>query len=240
MRQLKAEGIKLTSTRLPGTLVLVAAAFVALVALASMLTRGEADLRLDDLLGAAAPASFFVFVLGLLGLTGEYRHRTLTPTYAAQPRRTRVYLAKLLVLAMTGVVTAVLALLAAWVLALVGSAVSGDPLVTDGAWGVAVRTVFLFAGMSLLGVGVGAVIRNELAAVVGGLVYLFIIESLVTGLAPAVGKWLVFSSGTGFASGAGDASGQLAWWLGGLVFAAYTVVALSAGVVVSRRVDITA
>ncbi len=240
MRQSKAEAIKLTSTRLPLTLVLVATGFVALVALASMLTRGDADLRLTDLLGVAAPASVFVFVLGLLGLTGEYRHRTLTATYAAQPRRTRVYLAKLLALAITGVVTAILALLAASVLALVGSVVSGDPLLTDGAWGVAVRTIVLYAGMSLLGVGVGAVTRNELAAVVGGLVYLFIIESLVTGLAPAVGKWLVFSSGTGFASGAGEASGQLVWWLGGLVFAAYTIVALSAGVVVSRRVDIAA
>ena len=238
MRQIKAEAIKLTSTRLPVTLVLVAAAFVALVALASMLTRGDADLRLTDLLGAAAPASFFVFVLGLLGLAGEYRHRTLTPTYAAQPRRARVYVAKLLVLAITGVVTAVLALLAASVLALLGSAVSGEPLLTEGAWGVAVRTIILYAGMSLLGIGVGAVVRNDLAAVVGGLVYLFIIESLVTGLAPAAGKWLVFSSGTGFASAAGEASGQLVWWLGGLVFTAYTIVALSAGVVVSRRVDI--
>lgn len=240
MRQIKAEAIKLTSTRLPGTLVLVATAFVALVALASMLTRGEADLRLDDLLGAAAPASFFVFVLGLIGLTGEYRHRTLTPTYAAQPRRARVYFAKLLVLAIAGVATAVLALLAASLVALLGSAVSGDPLLAEGAWGVAVRTIFLFAGMSLLGVGVGAVVRNELAAVVGGLVYLFIIESLVTGLAPAVGKWLVFSSGTGFASGAGEASGQLVWWLGGLVFTAYMIVALGAGIIVSRRVDIAA
>ena len=237
MRQLRSELLKLSTIRLPLTLVAVTAGFVGLITAVTILV-GDGPHELTDLLGGAAAASFFVFVLGLLALTGEYRHGTLTPTYTAVPRRARVYLAKLGALALAGLITAALALLAAWLVALVATAAVDAELVGGDVWGLVARTLLLYAGMSLLGVGIGAIVRIELAAVVGGLVYLFIAESLLTSLAPSVGRWLVFTSGTAFATGGAATDARLAWWTAGLVFVAYLLAALVAGLIVTLRSDI--
>ena len=58
-------------------------------------------------------------VLGVLIITGEYRHKTVTPTFLAEPRRGRVVTAKLGIGFGAGIVMGALTMLAGLVLGLV-------------------------------------------------------------------------------------------------------------------------
>jgi hypothetical protein len=60
----------------------------------------------------------------------------------------------------------------------------------------------------LIGVGVGAIIRNHVAAIVGSPVWFLIVEQLVVKLHPAAGKWLPFGA-SGSLTGSIDAGGDL-------------------------------
>lgn len=118
-RALRAEVLKLRSTRL---LVGLSAGALALVLLGVALTLGfEGQQGTPELTGEEGVRSvlsqvgggwIFTLILGVLGMTGELRHGTLTPTFLATPRRGRVLAAKLAVYAGVGVVVTALCALA--------------------------------------------------------------------------------------------------------------------------------
>lgn len=127
-------------------------------------------------------ATLFTLVLGIIGITQEYRHRTATPTFLTTPVRWKVIVAKLVTYLLVGVVFAVIAAIfvyaetAIWVGANGGSVpLSGDNLtVLLGSTGAA-------ALYGLVGVGVGALVKNQVAAIVAALGYMFIVEGLLNG-----------------------------------------------------------
>jgi hypothetical protein len=95
----------------------------------------------------------------------------------------------------------------------------------------------LFAG---IGVGIGAIIRNPVGAVVGLCVWLLLIETTLIGNVPAAGKFAPRAS-AGALAGAiqtQNTANLLAPALGGLLLAAYTAAATSAGLAITQRRDI--
>jgi ABC-2 type transport system permease protein len=96
-----------------------------------------------------------------------------------------------------------------------------------------------------LGVGVGALVRNQVGAVVGSLVYLFVLENLLTIAKPLrdpVAKYGFGGVGNGL-TGTGDPTADhppLDQVPAGLLLAAYCAVFLIAGIVVTKRRDVTA
>jgi hypothetical protein len=101
-----------------------------------------------------------------------------------------------------------------------------------------VAAVALFA---LLGVGLGALVRDQVAAVVGLLVYLFVAEPIVTRI-PALQDWTVFLPGPSASALTGiTLSDQdfLPPWQGGVVLAVYAVAAAASGLWRTTRVDLT-
>ena len=113
-------------------------------------------------LSLASNASILTIVLGIIGTTQEYRHRTATPTFLVTPRRGRVVGAKLLAYGLVAIPMGLLIVLADVLVVEVyagarGSApsLSGDNLrVLAGAW--AALVVY-----AVIGVGVGALLKNQ-------------------------------------------------------------------------------
>jgi ABC-type transport system involved in multi-copper enzyme maturation permease subunit len=187
-----------------------------------------------------ANASVLLLILGVIGMTQEYRHRTATPTFLTTPRRGRVVIAKLIAYALAAVPFALLVLAVNVLVAVVYAGARGaapalneDNLRTLGASGL-VLVVF-----TLIGVGVGALLRNQVGAIVGALVYLYVVEpiiSSISAIAPAY-KWLpggaVQAITTDF-----QAPDLLEPWQGGLLLLGYGLVAALLGTLLAVRRDV--
>ena len=188
----------------------------------------------------AGNASILTLVLGIIGMTQEYRHRTATPTFLVSPRRGRVVAAKLIAYLVAGIPFAVIACLVDVLVVLVYAGARGDAPSLGGdnlqvLAGAAVSVV-LYA---VIGVGVGALFRNQVGAIVGSLVYLFVIENIISGIGAISGvyKWL-----PGGASAALTATTQgpdlLNQWQGGVVLLAYALVFSVVGTLLAVRRDV--
>lgn len=190
----------------------------------------------------AGGAQTLVAVLAAVGVTGEFRHRTATGTFVTTPRRSLVIAAKLI---FYGVVGAVYALVCVAVVAAVawpwlGARGIDLTLVGNGVPGTLAGVVASVALFALLGVGLGALLRDQVATVVGLLVYLFVAEPVVTRI-PALGDWTIYLPGPA-ANGLTRTTLTDQVFLepleGGLVLAGYVVAAAVAGVWVTSRRDL--
>jgi ABC-2 type transport system permease protein len=248
-RAFASELLKLRTTRTFYALVASAVlATLAVAVLGAALGRwGPMDVPPgEDLAGAAFFGLMFALVLGLLAVTTEFRHGTIAPTLLAVPDRGRLMVAKvaahLVAGLVLGLVTVLLDLLAVEAILAVRGIESGTSLGEAVRWsaGTAV-TAALLAG---IGVGVGALIRNQVGALVGGFAWLFLIEPLLTAI-PKVGDPIarfglggLIDGADGFVrEGGADVLGQVP---AGLLLAAYAALAAALGAALLRRRDVTA
>lgn len=134
----------------------------------------------------------FAIVLGILMMAGEFRHGTAVATFLTAPKRGSVLAAKL-TMAVTGgmlfmVISTGLSLLAGY-LVLLGFEDAASPsenLFLNTMLAAAVGGAVL----GVIGVAIGTLVRNQMLAIVGALVYLFIVDPLLLALWPDIGKWL--------------------------------------------------
>ena len=123
----------------------------------------------------ARQTAFVPAAIGTLAMTSEYRHRTVGVTFLSEPRRWRVLAAKLLAHGVAGAAYG-LVLAGTAAAALFGaSAVSGVTLGMPAADIAAIltRIALAMAAYTLLGIGLGALIRNQAAALVVVIGYLY-------------------------------------------------------------------
>lgn len=192
---------------------------------------------------ASGGANTLVAVLAAIGVTGEFRHRTATATFLATPRRWRVVAVKLAVYAAVGAGYAVICLLVVALVAwpwLGAKGIDMAPLGNGlpGAYAGVVADVTIFA---VLGVGLGALVRNQVATVVGLLVYRFVAEPIVTAV-PALSDWTAYLPGSASAALTQvslSTQDYLEPWLGGLVLAGYGLLLAFVGARVSMGRDVT-
>lgn len=183
----------------------------------------------------------FTLILGILGMTTEYRHMTITATLLAEPRRSRLVGAKMIAYLAAGFVYALVIIGVSLMIVVVLIAALGYSLTLPGldltrilAGGLLATTLY-----AILGLSVGALIKNQVAAIVGALVWIFLAEALLIQLLPQVGKWLP-GGAVGAMMGSSAASGRLLpVWGGALLFVAYIFVIAAAGVLLTERRDIT-
>jgi len=203
---------------------------------------------------AASIGYVFPLLIGTLMVTAEFRHHTLTPTFLATPRRGTVLWSKAIVGIGIGIVYALLALIAAvgpsaGFLAGFGQSTALDQSDT---WAMLGRIVIAFALWVLVGIGVGTLVRNQVAAVVIVLAFTQFVEPIarvagmfVNGLDDvlrflpgAASDALVGTSIYSATTGTGTGADQLDWWVGGLVLLGYAVVLIVLGHLTSWRRDV--
>lgn len=195
----------------------------------------------------------FTLVMGTLSVTGEFRYQTLTPTYLSDPRRGVVVAGKTAGQFVTGVAfglaTVIVATaIGAGLLAILGH---GTGLGESSIQRSLVLSPIALGLWAVIGVGLGALIRNQVAAIVVIIAFNQIVDPILRVALGALGgesvvKFLPTSAAEAMAGGglgslltAGGTSHALAWWGGGLVLLAYGIVFIVLGWVFTLRRDVS-
>jgi ABC-2 type transport system permease protein len=249
IRLIRAEFTKLTTTRLTYGMAAAMAAFAVLIVAASATgVEGAPPLSADSLPAfVAAPTKLLAgaaLLLGILGMTGEFRHQTVTQTFLITPDRGRVVAAKLVAYPLAAIALALATLAVTAAVAAGWLAAKGiTPSLLDARHGRALGHVLLGAVLTaglcgLVGVGVAALVRNQVAALVGTLVWVLVVEGLLMSLlhAPSLGKWLPSAAAAALTNQPGAHLSRLA---GALLLAGYALALALAGTRLVVRRDIT-
>jgi ABC-2 type transport system permease protein len=187
---------------------------------------------------AAGFTRLLVVVLGIRSVTDEFRHGTIVPSVLATPARRRLMTAKAITVGTAGLVFTVLAEVVMVGFAAVFIPSKGAELT------VASETVGALLGMAaagmlwgIIGVAIGALVRHQIPAIVGSLLWLLPgggIEELIRGRLGALGDYLPGNEGLALALGHSATA-----WLAGGILALYALVLMAAGSTVMRSRDIT-
>jgi hypothetical protein len=215
-----------------------------------VLTAGPSgSLHLDDpdllarSLGGAAAGEVIVLVLGILVLSQEFRFGTATATFLATPRRASVLAAKAAAVAIIGAAFGAASSVAVLGLAVTLIRARGGVLIWDrDVVEVLLAVVFVMGAFAVLGLALATVIRNHIAAIVGAVAWLFVVEQLLLGLYPSIGRWTPGGATAGalqLGRVATTRGALLPAWAAGLVLVAYAVALLLIGGRRIIRADIT-
>jgi ABC-type transport system involved in multi-copper enzyme maturation permease subunit len=206
IRLIRVELLKIRTTRTSYGLLATAAGLIALFSVLEASRAGtesgvgplDTASGLNAVITAGIWALLLAAVLGVTVASGEFRHSTATLTYLATPRRSRVLTAKAAAAACAGAVFGLVGYLIAAGAGLTFVAVRGyhvpvsDATIARYAAGYIIAAALLAA----VGVGLGSLIRSQLAAVIGVFVWTIVIESLVGGLFHGVQPYLPYTAAT--------------------------------------------
>jgi ABC-2 type transport system permease protein len=241
--QLRAELLKHRSTFTNSGLLLAMLGLVLLAVLLHGLTLPADRLnsasdqvevfRFGSLLGA-----LFAGLVGAMSITGEIHHGTIRPTFLITPRRGRVIAAKIVAGGLVGIVFGLVAVGVALGFGSAGLAARGIPITLDGsdytlmpAGGIAAAALW-----AAIGLGLGALLRNQVATLVAIFLWLFFVENLLIDFVPGAGR---FAPGAAAAAITGlDRETLLAPAYGALLLAVYAAASAAAGTIATLRRDV--
>ena len=211
----RSELLKIRTTRGWWAYLIVIVGLVGIGTAAEVGSRSEGErsgldfqLALVDLVGIA---SLLAIILGITIVTTEFRHGTITPTLLATPGRESVLLGKALAGVLVALFFAVLAFVVVVAIASIWVSIDGGELALAES-DVLERAGQTFLGVVLwllMGLAIGSVVHSQVAALVGTLVWLFLVETLLLGLltlldVEGLGEYLPFQALDGADGGGGD------------------------------------
>jgi ABC-2 type transport system permease protein len=203
----RTELLKLRTTRLAAGLLALAAGLTTLVALILSSGAGTGDSYIPALSSAEGLrailtntgfAMLVATVFGVTIATGEFRNQTVTDTYLDEPNRTRILVAKMVAAAVVGLLFGLVASVIATAVGVAVAAGKGYQIA------IGAGTIAAYAGGAVLacgllaavGVGVGALLRGQLPALIAVFVWVMAVEQVVGGVAPDAGRFLPFLAAT--------------------------------------------
>jgi ABC-2 type transport system permease protein len=194
-------------------------------------------------------AYLLTLVVGVMSIGSEYRHMTITSTFLSTPKRVHVMVAKVTSLLGIGVFYGLVFLLGSVGVGATTIAIKGFPPFPE--VGTITRTLalsLLVLGLwSLVGLGAGILIPNQVAAILIAVGAAWILEPLL-GLLLGLVSWgrtiaqYMPSQATSAMVGQVNASPDvvlLSWWAGALVLVAYAAVLAGIGSLLTVRRDVT-
>jgi ABC-2 type transport system permease protein len=146
----------------------------------------------DQMLKLGSVCCVAMLVLGIIGSGSDYRHKTIISAMLVAPRRGTLVVAKVIGIAVTGVLLSVLTFG-------LGLATIVVELSAHGFHHLPADTGHLFAGsviagtmFGVIGVALGYITRSTIAAIVGAVGWVLFAElAILHTLAPHLAKWLV-------------------------------------------------
>jgi ABC-2 type transport system permease protein len=238
---LRNEWLKLRTIRGPW-LLLAAALVLVVLGAGGLLINNPLDQRTQH--GAVAHlglVSMFPLLLGILAVSAEYRHRTITDTYLSTPKRSRVIAAKLGVYTLAGIGYGVLGALTVTATTAIWFAAKGAHFDWSDTefWRILGGGVLWNAAFAAIGVGVGALIRNMAGAIIAALAWLTLVEGLVGQLVGSdLSRWLPLSAGTALGRIPDAVRNGLPQWAAGLLLVGYAAAFAVAALTTSVRRDV--
>jgi ABC-2 type transport system permease protein len=185
--------------------------------------------------------TLFAALLGAMSFTAEIRHGTIRPTFLATPWRGRVVAAKVGASMLFG---AAFGLAACAIAAAVGTTALSfrgiDLQVDGGDYALLIAGGAAGAGLwAGIGVGLGAIVRNQVPALIGICAWLLFIEGLLVGDVADIAEVGRFAPGAAAAALSGqDPDTLLAPAAGFLALALYAAVSTLGGVLATERRDV--
>ena len=247
-RTILSEWIKLRTILAHKILVLAAVAFplviVTLAATFGDVAEGPDSVEMAEfILGVCVVTAMLVGVVTVIGLTSEYTHNTIRPTYAATPARPKVLTSKLIVSSAIAVVLGVVAVFGTW---LSGSTIfnsrGGETSISDPkVMTILISTVILAVLVTWFGFGIGLLLRNSPASVSLLLLWPLLIENLIRVFLSLVGsegaaKYLPYQAAISAATANPD-PGDLGRPGGQILFACVGAALIGIGVWLDGRRD---
>ena len=243
IRLVRAELVKLSTTRLFLWLGLLIVALSGFVTTITILSTDELSLATLDqqrsLAQFAAVGAIIALIVGIVLAAGEYAHGTIAHTFLVSPVRPRVVAAKLIAGAIVGVLVTGFAELVTWTIAAAWISGRSVPFLLDSRPVLDTYLGILGAGAlaAVLGVGLGAVLRRQTAAIVIALIWLLVGEPVLS-----IAGIQEYAPGHAFAAVAvaGERSSELlGLWPGLLVALVYGMAFAAAGAVAMERTDVS-
>jgi ABC-2 type transport system permease protein len=193
--QIRAELLKLRTTRTTIALILAMIALILLFTLLDGLLTHPGGLasRQDQrqLLSVSSFTAVFAALAGVLLVTSEYRYGTIRPTILFNPVRSHVLAAKAVAGALAGLAFGILGEAIGWAAGYATLDGRGITVVLSSG-DILLLTLGGLAGAALwgaIGAGLGAIIHNQIGAVITLLAWGLVVDDLLFGLAPSVGRF---------------------------------------------------
>ncbi|KRE35571.1 ABC transporter permease [Janibacter sp. Soil728] len=195
-------------------------------------------------------AYLLTLTVGVMHIGSEYRHKTITSTFLATPRRVRVMAAKVISLLAIGAMYGVVSLIGSVGVGALVLASRGAEVFPSAEVGRTLVLSLLVLGLwALIGLGAGILIPNQVAALLISVAVAWIVEPLIGfGLqlfdwGGEVAQFLPSSATQAIVSGVNTSgmgnADQLSWWAGALVLMAYAALLAGVGTLITTRKDIS-
>jgi ABC-type transport system involved in multi-copper enzyme maturation permease subunit len=209
--QLRAELLKQRSTQTTFFLFLAMVGLVALASALHVLAPSPSSLaslkhQLQVFEVGTRVGMLFAALVGAMAITAEIRYGTIRPTFLVTPSRGPVLAAKLAVGALAGILLGLVAeglMAGATTVALSARGIDNQLTSNDYlqllAGGTAAAALW-----ALIGLGVGALVRNQVATLVGLCAWMLLIENLLLPFVPDAGRFTPGAAGLALAGSVAD------------------------------------